>query len=189
MRMFISPGPRCFWRAALAGGVLALLPVTGRAEPVELESEGRPSRIATELRSGWYLPVGFDLGVGWVEGRAAPTLGLEASLVRLDAHRLFWMGSYVRAVQALPARATRLSLGSEMGIMMNGLELGPVVELRDGQMNPGAEARLMLSLTYVTFYAGGTWLFAQQRRELQLGMLVKLPVVLSVSGPVVRNLH
>ena len=159
-------------------------------------SRGEPLQLATRPYGGTYLSMGLNLGVGGDEpaavdellprGKLYPVLGVEASVVKLNARDLVWLGGYADLVHSLPNRATRLSVGPEVGWGPVGLDLGLVGELSRGQFGGGFQVRGLLTVSYVAGYASFQGMYDARARDFretaQVGLLLKLPFILEVTG-------
>lgn len=159
-------------------------------------SRAEPFQLATAPLEGRYLSLGLNLGLGGDEsadqheilpqGDTYPVVGLEASMVKLRGRDFVWLGGYADLVQSLPNRATRISLGPEVGWGPLGLDLGLLGELRRGQLGGGFQVRGLLTLAYVTAYASFHAVYERGERRLrenaQVGLLLKLPFVMELTG-------
>ncbi|WP_164016718.1 hypothetical protein [Pyxidicoccus trucidator] len=160
--------------------------------------EPKPERLqlATRPYDGTFLSMGLNLGMGGDEPEAAdelfptgnlyPVLGVEASMVKLNSRDLVWLGGYVDLVHSLPNRATRMSLGPEVGWGPIGLDLGVVGELSRGRFGGGFQVRGLLTIAYVAGYASFQGMYDPQlrgfRESTQVGLLLKLPFVMEITG-------
>ncbi|MFP2924059.1 hypothetical protein ACLESO_02340, partial [Pyxidicoccus sp. 3LG] len=155
-----------------------------------------PLQLATQPLDGRYLSLGLNLGLGGDEaaeqdellpqGDTYPVVGLEASMVKLNSRDLVWIGGYVDLVHSLPNRATRMSLGPEVGWGPLGLDIGLLGELRRGRLGGGFQVRGLLTIAYVTAYASFHAVYERGERRLrenaQVGLLLKLPFIMELTG-------
>jgi hypothetical protein len=193
-------------RARSAASLLAMLVVFGlglvspEAQAAGRGRRGRPApggplQLATRPYAGTYLSMGLNLGVGGEaaaeeellpSGKLYPVLGVEASLVKLNARDLVWLGGYVDLVHSLPNRATRVSLGPEVGWGPVGLDIGAVGELSRGRFGGGVQVRGLLTVSYIAGYASFQGMYDAQlrgfRESAQVGLLLKLPFLLEATG-------
>jgi hypothetical protein len=175
----------------LLGLVVLLLPSPGQAASRRRDpgSQSVP-RVATHPDPGRYLMVGVNLGVAGYPGVGGALLsdekwaavGVEASAVKLPGSGYWWFGGYVDFVQVLPNRASRLSLGPELGFGFVGIDAGLLGEYSGltGTFNAGLQARGMLTLGVFSAYLSAPCLYDSEvralRAQVQAGVLLKVPV-------------
>jgi len=147
-------------------------------------------RLATSPEPGRYLLLGVNLGLTGLPGTDGAlfadevwkAVGFEASAVKLPGADFWWFGGYVDFVQVLPNRASRLSLGPELGWGPVGVDAGLLGEYsgRTGKFNAGLQARGMLTLGVLGIYLGAPCLYDADahalRMHVQAGLVLKVPV-------------
>jgi hypothetical protein len=132
--------------------------------------------------SGWYLPVGVDLGVA-VLPHSSPgaLLGAEASMAYFDSKGTpTWFGAFATAAYVTNANEERFSIGPEAGLAIFGIDGGFLDVVSQGQNLAGLTLRPMLTLSVVTLYARWDHTFASGGVDAaQFGLLLKFPVPVS----------
>lgn len=178
-------------RMLLLGLAVLLLPAPSQAGLLRRPTgPQKVPRVATYPDPGRYLMVGLNLGVAGYPGfdgalfsdEKWTTVGVEASAVKLPGSGYWWFGGYVDFVQVLPNRASRLSLGPELGFGFVGIDVGLLGEYsgRTGTFNGGLQGRAMFTLGVVSLYLGAPCLYDAEvgalRAQVQAGVLLKVPV-------------
>jgi hypothetical protein len=160
------------WRlAALAAALLAVLGSSADASAdLNLPYMG-PS-------SGWFLPVGADLGVAILPNSSpGALLGGEASLVYFDTQGPSWFGAFASAAFITNANQGRFSIGPEAGFAIFGIDGGLLDVVASGQDFAGVTVRPMLTVGFATLYARWDHTFSHGGADAgQIGALIKFPV-------------
>lgn len=118
--------------------------------------------------------VGGNFGVSHDAGETHFMLGGEASIG--GTYSALWGGGYVDAVYDTGTGALRFSVGPEVGFLCFGLDAGLLVEVRDGEVQPGFVLRPMLAAVYVFPYARFGWRSdASASGFSEFGLLFKYP--------------
>ncbi len=139
--------------------------------------------MGPHISSGWYLPVGLNLGASLhPKVHHGFLVGGEVSFVHLGAKKLIWAGGYVDALHDLGAKATRFSFGPEFGWSIVGIDAGYMGDVRDGEYHHGMTIRAMLTLGIVTLYGRWGHVFGLERESDfgEIGFLFKAPIPLKV---------
>jgi hypothetical protein len=132
-----------------------------------------------KISSGWYVPVGLNLGGSMYADRPDGfVLGAEVSAAHIDVDSGFWYGAYLDALWDFGPDAFRFGLGPEIGIGVVGLDGGYLGEIHDRTYTHGFQLRLLLTLGVVAAYGRWGHLFRHPLEEDfgELGVLVKFPV-------------
>ena len=155
---------------ALLGVVLAL----SNAPPDTFAKAAEPAASP----HAWTMPVG--VASGWSIHRNAGDgayLGLEASVVRTETRTLVWFGGYADGAHDFANRATRSSVGPELGVGPVGLDGGYLLELAPAGHRQGFAVRLVASASLLSI-TGRVGHFTGGAAETfgEVGLLLKLPV-------------
>ncbi|MBJ6763377.1 hypothetical protein JGU66_21640 [Myxococcaceae bacterium JPH2] len=195
MTWVCTRSPRAAWAWLVVGLLLGLAPreadASGRSR-----GGGIGPQLATAPYDGRYLSLGLNLAYeglptgdgeeGFLRGDLYPMVGLEASVVQLESRNLFWVGGYVDLTHTFPNQATRMSIGPEIGWGPVGVDLGLTGELRDGRVGGGFQVRGMLTVGYVAAYVSYISTYNANTRNFQpsaqVGLLLKLPFILAITG-------
>lgn len=174
----------------LLGLMALLMPPQGHAAARNRDKKSQSvPRLATYPDPGRYLLVGVNVGIAGRPGTDGALMsdekwaavGFEASAVKLPGADFWWFGGYVDFVQVLPNRASRLSLGPELGFGPVGIDVGLLGEYSGltGKLNAGLQARAMLTLGVISVYLGAPCLYDSEvralRAQVQTGLLLKVP--------------
>ena len=140
--------------------------------------------VASADKGGSFVSAGLVLGAGMHEaGDNGFLFGAELSaghfalgkgkrLLDLTPH---WIGGYVDVVRDFGADATRITFGPEIGTAMIGIDGGLSCEVRDGRW--GWTIRPVLTVGALAVFVRYTgWASGDERSDVQVGALVKLPV-------------
>jgi hypothetical protein len=138
-------------------------------------------------KSGWYLPVGVDVGYALSSGAPGVLLGGEVSVVYIDMRGLeggpsgpVWIGAFASGGYITGQNAGRFSFGPEVGYAIFGLDGGFVDIVADGRDTTGVTLRPMLTLSFITVY--GRWDHTFDRGGVdtgQVGLMLKFPVAIT----------
>ncbi|KFE69647.1 hypothetical protein [Hyalangium minutum] len=177
--------------AFLLGLATLLLPSPGPAAARRKDEKSKSvPRVATSPDMGRYLLLGVNAGVAGRPGTNGALLsdekwaavGFEASAVRLPGANYWWFGGYMDFIQVLPNRASRLSIGPELGFGFLGVDVGLLGEYSGltGKFNGGLQGRIMLTTGVAAVYLGAPCLYDSEvralRAQVQAGMVFKVPI-------------
>jgi hypothetical protein len=135
------------------------------------------------ISSGWYLPVGLNLGAAiHPKVHHGFLIGAEVSFAHLDVARFLWIGGYVDALYDFGAKATRFSIGPEIGWSLVGIDFGYMGDVRRGEYHHGIDLRVLLTLSMVAIYGRWGHVFGLDRESDfgEVGVLLKAPIPLKV---------
>ena len=129
-----------------------------------------PAHIGTQ--AGWQLMSGLTTGGSFGDLGGSGYLGGEVSLNRLS-HRT-WMGLYADGLYEFGHGAGYFTAGPQLGYAILGLDGG--VALRTGDDDPavGFAARALLALAVFDLY--GRALVFDDDVQIQIGVMIKLPL-------------
>lgn len=154
-------------RPLLANAILTALALAPRAASAD---------VFHGVDKALYLPVGVTIG-----GAAnsplggGVVLGAEVSLAHLTRD-IAWIGGYTDAIHDFGAKATRFSVGPELGFGPLGLDCGLLLEARNGHVSPGTTVRFLLSASLVAAYARWGHVVDTMYRDFgEFGVLLKFP--------------
>ncbi len=119
-----------------------------------------------KISSGWYLPVGLNLGGAVHADRPDGfLLGAEVSAAHVDVDSGFWYGAYLDALWDFGPDALRFGLGPEIGVGLVGIDGGYLGEIHDRSYTHGFQLRLLVTLAIVAAYGRWGHLFRQAQDE------------------------
>jgi hypothetical protein len=129
--------------------------------------------------SGWYAPVGVNLGASLhADVDAGFVLGAEASMAHWNDEIAFWSGYYADALWDFRTDEFRFSVGPEIGWLCFGLDAGYVGIVRDTTYRHAVQLRPFIALGFVSVY--GRWVRAfgdvAERDFAEVGTLIKFPI-------------
>jgi hypothetical protein len=177
----------------LLGLASVLLSAPGHARSRRARSSESTPRLATKMGPGRYVMAGINLGLTSPAGTPAEpvsseevwhAIGFELSAVKVPGKDLLWAGGYFDLVQVLPNRATRLTIGPEVGWGPLGLDAGLLAEYsgRTGKFNGGFQIRGLLTVGVLAAYMAAPCLYDADalgfRPQVQIGLLLKVPVLM-----------
>lgn len=134
---------------------------------------------SVSARADWdgtlaWKSVGVNVGASHDRSDTNLLLGAEASMG--GTYLLAWGGGYMDAVYDTGTGNWRFSIGPEVGLLCLGLDAGLMIEVRDGQVEPGFVLRPMLAGVYVFPYARFGWRAeAGTSGFTEFGLLFKYP--------------
>jgi hypothetical protein len=125
---------------------------------------------------GPLLLPGVNLGSAVSQDPAAMLVGAEVSVAK-GTEGFAWFGAYADGVW-LPARdRVRLSLGSEFGFLMFGVDAGPVLEIDERGTRGGVQVRPLLSFMFFHFGVRFGRTFGEGGSDFrELSLLLKYPI-------------
>jgi hypothetical protein len=135
------------------------------------------ARADLDFTDALYLPIGLNLG-GSLNGSLPNgfVLGGEISAAYLH-HSIAWWGGYADVLHDFGVKATRISVGPEVGWGPVGLDGGFLLEARDGQAHAGTALRLLLSVSLLSVYGRWGHTFGDGERNFgEAGVLLKVPI-------------
>lgn len=141
--------------------------------------------MGPHISSGWYLPVGLNLGAGLhPDLHHGFQIGGEVSFAYLDARKFIWGGGYVDVLRDLGAKSTRFSIGPEFGWSFIGIDAGYMGDIRDGDYHHGMTIRLLLTISIVSIYGRWGHVFGLDEESDfgEVGVLLKAPIPLKVKS-------
>ena len=135
--------------------------------------------VGPHLRSGWYLPIGLNLGAAiHPELEHGFLLGGEVSAAFLFTDTGLWSGFYADALWDFGPDSFRFSLGPEMGWGFLGLDVGYTGEVSDGRYHNGLQLRGLITMGFVAVY--GRWVHrfgdVTEHDFGEVGLLLKWPI-------------
>ena len=154
-----------------------------------------PTRLHADagpwISSGWYLPVGLNLGAGiHPDLNHGFVLGGEISAAYLSSRNGVWGGLYVDGVWDWGSDTTRVSFGGEVGFAFIGLDMGYLWDIGPGwDHRQGLSLRGLLTISIVTITGRWGHLFSGDPVERdfgEVGILIKFPIFLTEGGRAYR---
>lgn len=164
---------------SLVALALAFAVVLGAAPRAHADDDDPPFTIGS--RPAWYGLGGVTAGGTVALADRGGFVGGELSLVRLREGR--WLGLYADAFHDWGTDATYVTAGPELGWRFVGVDGGVALRRRDGDLEPGASVRLLVSAGVLGAYVRYARFDAtDDEHVLQVGAMFKLPLMSPLGG-------
>lgn len=165
-------------RSVLVAALLGAC-VTTVALPRDAHADAGP-----KIDKGLFLPVGLNVGysANYARERSVSNgflFGGEASLVFFK--RFIWSGAYADVLRDFGEQEWRSSVGLEAGVGPVGVDIGWLGAFRD-QAEHGFRARMILTTSAISAYAGYGRTWTDGRSQAEFGLLLKVPLPIFVES-------